>query len=137
MGQVLQDMTKENHAVNTRNWASASRKCYHCKVPPGSSAFSVQTPNVTLASEEASEPEIVHLSKRGWERNCKNTKGPRAPAWKPPGSGETEARLSNLGLGCVVSPGAGFGGLAWESSPIVSIHSPDLQPNQRRASTAL
>lgn len=39
MGQVLQDMTKEYRAVNTRNWASASRKYYHCNVPPAA-AFS-------------------------------------------------------------------------------------------------
>lgn len=87
-----------------------------------------------LALEEAAVPEIVHLSKRGWQRNCKNTKGPRVLAWKPPGSGETEARLRNLGLGCVVSPGAGFGGLAWENSPIYPFSRFAAKPAQREHS---
>lgn len=102
MGQVIQDMTKDNCAVNTRSMKHTDLGvCIQKVLPlqnPSSGIFSVQKPNVILASEEAAELEILSTPKQMPAGNgtAKTQKG-RVLAWKPPGSGKQELGWVTLG----------------------------------------
>lgn len=66
MGQALQDMTKENSAVNTELGTWTQKVLALQNRSSSRRVFSVQKPNVILGSEEAAELEIVNTPKQTW-----------------------------------------------------------------------